>query len=111
MQARAPLLLLAERGGEPVEALVQAVARGGAAGLDVPLAVAQAVEAELVGHLGGGHGVGEVLLVGEDEEDGVAQLVLVEHAVHLVARGVHAVTVVGVDHEDEALCVLVVVAP
>jgi len=69
------------------------------------------VEAELVRHLRGGHGVGKVLLVGEDEEDGVAELVLVEHAVHLLAGGVDAVAIVGVDDEDEALGVLVVVTP
>ena len=44
------LLLLVERSREPVEALVKAVARCSAAGLDVPLAVAQAVEPELVRH-------------------------------------------------------------
>ena len=32
------------------------------------------MEAELVGDLGGVHGVGQVLLVGEDEEQRVAQL-------------------------------------
>mmetsp|Transcript_19579 Transcript_19579/g.58225 ORF Transcript_19579/g.58225 Transcript_19579/m.58225 type:complete len:211 (+) Transcript_19579:79-711(+) len=108
---RARLALLGERGREPVEALVEAVARRGAARLDVPLAVAQAVQAELVRHLGRGHGVGQILLVREHQEDGLPQLVLVEHAVQLVARVVDAVAVVRVDDEDEALRILVVVAP
>ena len=48
-------------GGEPVEALEETLAGGGAGGLDVPLAVAEGVEAELVGDLGHGHGVGQIL--------------------------------------------------
>ncbi len=79
--------------------------------LDVPLPSAKVVEAELVRHLRGGHGVRQVLLVREAEEHALAQLVLVEHAVELVARGVDAVTVVGVHHEDEPLRVRIVMAP
>ena len=52
-----------------------------------PVAAAEAVEAELVGDLGGAHGVGEILLVGEDQNDGFPQLVLVEHLVQLLVRG------------------------
>ena len=78
------LLSLVEGDGQPVQTFVQAVASGGAAGLDVPLSVSEAVQTQLVGHLGGTHGVGQILLVGEDQEDGLTQLVLVQHAVHLV---------------------------
>ena len=69
------------------------------------------MQAELVRHLRGAHGVGQVLLVGEHQQHGVAELVLVQHPVQLVAGGVDAVRVVRVDDEDEALRVLVVVAP
>lgn len=96
-------LSLGELVGEPVEAFVQAVALRRTRGLDVPLqhhpsssalallaggqgdrgrrgrghlSVAEVVEAEFVGELSGGGGIGEVLLVGEDEEDRVPQLVL-----------------------------------
>ena len=41
----------------------------------------------------------------------VAQLVLVEHSVELVARLGHTLAVVRVDDEDQALRVLEVVAP
>ena len=58
-------LALRERGRQPVEALVETVARRRAARLDVPLAVAQAVQAQLVRHLGGAHRVRQVLLVRE----------------------------------------------
>lgn len=55
------LLPLLEGGREPVEALVKAVARCGTACLDIPLPVAQAVQAQLVRHLRRRHGVGKVL--------------------------------------------------
>jgi len=102
---------LGERVGQPVKALVQAVAGGRARGLDVPVALAEGVEAELVGDLRGVHRVRQVLLVGEDEQHRLAQLVLVEHAVQLITRLAHAVAIVGVNDEDDTLRVLVVVAP
>ncbi len=54
--------------------------------LNVPIPVSKTVEAELVGDLGGVHCVGKVLLVGEDEKDGLPQLVLSQHAHQLVPR-------------------------
>lgn len=69
------------------------------------------MEAELVGHLRDGHGIRQVLLVGEHQHDGLTQLVLGEHPVQLVVGLAHAVLVVGVNDEDQALGVLVVVAP
>ena len=62
--------------GKPVQTLVETLAGGGAGGLDEPVTLADGVEAKLVSDLGGGHGVGEILLVGEDEQNGVAELVL-----------------------------------
>lgn len=41
-----------------------------------PLALAERVEAELVGDLSGVHCVRQILLVGEDEQHGVAELIL-----------------------------------
>jgi hypothetical protein len=100
-----------EGGREPVKALVETITSGGAARLDVPLSVAQPMEAQLLSHLSGAHGVGEILLVGEHEEDRVPELILVEHTVQLVTSSVDTITIVGVDHEDQALGVLVIVSP
>jgi hypothetical protein len=47
--------------GQPVETLVQTVARGGAAALNVPGASAQGVQAELLGDLVDRHGVRQIL--------------------------------------------------
>lgn len=48
----------------------------GEGGEGAPVALAQGVQAQLVGDLCGRHGVGEVLLVGKDQQHGVAQLIL-----------------------------------
>jgi len=40
------------------------------------VALADGVEAELVRDLGGSHGIGKVLLVGENQQDSVAELIL-----------------------------------
>lgn len=51
------------------------------------------------------------MLVGKNEQERIAQLVLAEHALQLLAGLVHTVTVIGIDNEDDALGVLEVVSP
>lgn len=63
------LLSLGESCREPVKTFVESISSSGATRLYIPLSVAQAVESELVGHLGSTHGVGKILLVGKDEKD------------------------------------------
>lgn len=53
----------------------------------------------------------KILLVGEDKEKSVSELVLVEHALQLLACLDDTVTIVAVDNEDDALRVLEVVSP
>jgi len=105
------LASLAEAGSQPLETLIETITGGSASGLDVPGALSQAVEAKLVCDLGGVHGVGKILLVGEDEEDGVTELVLVEHALELLAGLDDTVAIVAVDDEDNTLSVLEVMSP
>lgn len=95
---------------DPFETLVETVTARGARRLDVPLPLPERVQAELVGDLGGVHRVRQVLLVGKHEQDGVAQLVLVQHALEFLARLVDTVAVVRVDDKDDALRVLEVCA-
>mmetsp|Transcript_5216 Transcript_5216/g.16452 ORF Transcript_5216/g.16452 Transcript_5216/m.16452 type:complete len:252 (+) Transcript_5216:9-764(+) len=97
--------------GEPVEALAQAVARRGAARLDVPTAAAEFVEAQALRELGRRHGAREVLLVREDQQPRIAQRSLGQHAVKHFFGFRDAVAVVGVHDEHDGLRVLVVVAP
>ena len=54
--------------------------------LDVPVALAQRLQAQLLRHLSSRHCVGQILLVAEHEQDGIAQLVLVQHALQLITR-------------------------
>ena len=76
-----------------------------------PGALPQGVQAKLVGDLGGVHGVGQILLVGEDEEESVTELVLVEHALELLTGLDNTVAIVGVDDENDTLGVLEVMSP
>ena len=69
------------------------------------------MQAKLVGDLSRVHGVGQILLVGEDEEQRIPEFVLVEHALQLLAGLDHTVTIVAIDDEDDALRVLEVVPP
>ena len=71
-----------------------------------PSALPEGVQAKLVSDLSGVHGVGQILLVGEDQEKSITELVLVEHALELLARLRDTFPVVRVDDEDDALCVL-----
>lgn len=54
---------------------------------------------------------GKILLVGKDQEDGVPQLILVQHALKFFSGLGDTVAIVGVDDEDDALGVLEVVSP
>merc|ERR1711939_1142630 len=102
---------LAQRVAEPFETLVQTVTGGGASGLDVPGALPQAVQTQLVSNLSRVHRVRQILLVGENQQKRISQLVLVQHALQLLAGLNDTVPVVAVDDEDDTLRVLEVVPP
>jgi hypothetical protein len=53
----------------------------------------------------------QILLVGEDEEQSVPELVLVQHALKFLSGLDDTVTVVAVNHEDDTLGVLEIVSP
>jgi hypothetical protein len=53
----------------------------------------------------------QILLVGENQEKGVPQLVLVQHTLQLLASLGNTVTIVAVDDEDDTLSVLEVMSP
>ena len=69
------------------------------------------MQTKLVSDLGAGECAWQVLLVGEDEKDGVAELFLGEHLMELLAVLFDSLSIVGVNDEDEALRVGVVVSP
>lgn len=59
----------------------------------------------------GGWTYRQILLVGEDEQDGISQLILVEHALELLSGLDDTIPIVAVDDEDDTLGVLEVVPP
>jgi hypothetical protein len=69
------------------------------------------VETELVSDFRHRHGVGQILLVGEHQQSGIAKLILAQHLLELLVGLADTITIVGIDDEDQALSVLEVVAP
>lgn len=87
-------------------ALTKTITRSSTSSLDVPFSLAESVEAESVGDFCCCERIGQVLFVGEHEQVRIAQLVLVEHALQLLASFSNTVSVVGINHEDDTLRVL-----
>jgi hypothetical protein len=54
---------------------------------------------------------GQILLVGEDQEESVPQLILVQHSLELLTGLNNTIAIVAVDNEDDTLCVLEVMPP
>lgn len=54
---------------------------------------------------------GQILFVGKHQEQGVPELILVQHALQLLTGLDNTVAIVAVHHEDDTLGVLEVVAP
>jgi len=69
------------------------------------------VETQLVGDFGRVHRLRKILLVREDEEDGIPEFVLVQHSVQLLLGLADSLAVVAVDDENQPLRVLEVMPP
>ena len=86
---RRPVMMhLGEVGGVvlPFHGLIQASALGGRGLEDLPLPVFEARQPQSVGHLGGGHGLLHVLLVGKHHQDGLLQFLLLRNTCHYVVN-------------------------
>ncbi|KAG6554759.1 hypothetical protein Mapa_003778 [Marchantia paleacea] len=97
--------------GQPVEAFVHALSGCGTGALDVPMALPQRVQAQLVGDLGSVHGIGQILLVGKNQQHCITKLIFIHHSVQLVTGLGNTISVVAVHHENQALSVLEVMLP
>jgi len=104
-------MALADIGAKPLQTLVETVSGGCTCGLNEPSSLPEAVETELVGNFSCVHGVRKILLVSEDEEEGVAELILIEHALKFLTGLGYTLAIVGVDHKDDALGILEIVPP
>ena len=69
------------------------------------------MQAELVGDFADGHGVGEILFVGEHKENSITQLIFLQHLAEFFIGLRDTFTIVGVNNEDKTLGVLEIVAP
>lgn len=97
--------------GEPIESFIESVAGSGASRLDVPSSIPHGVKPELIRDFGGIHCVWQILFVGEDEENGISEFVLVQHTIQLLASLTNSLPIVAIDHEDQSLGVGEVVSP
>lgn len=104
-------LLVGQVAAEPVESFVKAFTAGGACALNEPVSLAERMESELVGNFSSVHGIGQILFVGENEQNGVTELVLSQHAMEFIAGLANTISVVAIDDKDDALSVLEVMAP
>lgn len=71
----------------------------------MPLAMPYGAEAESIDQLGGGHGGGDVLLVGDDQERQAREFLLVQQAPDVVSRLAHVISAVAVDNKDNGMLV------
>ncbi len=75
------------------------------------MTLAKGVKSELICDLCCIHGIGKILFVGEAQEHGVAELVLVEHAVKLITGLTDTIAIIAIHDEDQTLGVLEVMPP
>ena len=74
--------------------------------LDVPSSLSKSVQSKLICDLCSVHGIGQILLVCEDKQEGITKLILVKHPLQLLPRFRNTFPIVGVHHEDDTLSVL-----
>ena len=109
---------------QPLETFVQTITTGGAGSLwenrsnrsderrcyssylDVPRPLPEALETELVSNLRCIHGVGQILLVGENKKQRITKLILVQHALKFLTSFRNTFTIIGVNNENDSLGVL-----
>ena len=53
----------------------------------------------------------QILFVGKDQEQSIPQFILIQHTLQLLTSFHNTITIVAVDHEDDALGVLKVMPP
>ena len=69
------------------------------------------MQTKLVSDLSDRHGIGEILFVGKHEELGIAEFIFAQHFLKLFRGLSDTFAIVRVDHKDETLGVLKVMAP
>ena len=104
-------LLGREVDGQKIEAFIKAFSLACACTLNIPLSLTEVTQLEDFLEFGGGDGVGEILFVGVDEESGILEVVVAEGVFEFSSSFLDTGAVGAVDNVDDAVSVLVVVAP
>lgn len=74
--------------------------------LDKPRPLPKSVQAKLISDLRSGHSIGEILLVGKDKEEGIPELILVQHPLQLLTGLRNTFPIIRIDDENDTLGVL-----
>jgi hypothetical protein len=64
------------------------------------------VKAEFISNFSRVHGIGKILFVGENEEEGITEFIFVEHTLKFFTSFGNTFAIVGIDYEDDTLSVL-----
>ena len=76
------------------------------ADLNVPCSLSKGLEAKFVSDFSGIHGIGKILLVGEDKKKGVPKFVLIQHPLKFFTSLRDTFPIIRVNHKDDSLRVL-----
>lgn len=98
-------------GREPREPFVESIACRSAGRLNVPISISDPGQAELLLDLVWFHCVRQVLLIGEDQNDGVPHFTVVDDAMQLLPGLIYAISIRTVHYKDQSLGAGVVVPP
>lgn len=85
---------------------VKTVAASSTGSLDIPTPLPQTVESQFIGDFSGVHGVGKILFVRENEKESITKLILIEHALKLLACLGNTFTIVRINYEYDSLGIL-----
>lgn len=99
---------------KPFQPLLHPLSQQDRARLDMepPIAsMCNTVQAKCLVHFQDGHASGDILFVGHDQEDRMAEFVIIVHPVQIVSGLCDPVAVIRIDDKDDAVHILVVVVP
>lgn len=96
---------------KPIHAFADTPPINSRASHNTPIPIFQLAQLQRLTNLSGALCTGLVLFVGENQQRGVAQLLLIQHCRQLIRSGVQALDVGGIDYEDDCGRVGVVAAP
>ena len=105
------VLLRAKTSGKPVQTLIETIASGSYGRLNEPFPMSKVLQLELLHDFSSSHSIGQVLLVGKDQQNCVLHLWLLQHLVQFILGIIDSVAVRTIHHIDQTICAFKVVAP